>query len=50
MPLRIIFFGMMGHFSWAPLLALLDAGYDVRAVVSPTLPAGEGATFRWRVV
>ncbi|MEO7000401.1 MAG: formyltransferase family protein [Ktedonobacterales bacterium] len=47
---RIVFFGMMGGFSRAPLLALLDAGYDVRAVLTPTLmrAIGEDQPFRWR--
>src|SRR5512146_2707564 len=33
--LRVVFFGMGGVFSRAPLEALLQAGADVRAVVEP---------------
>jgi len=36
---RIIFLGMLGAFSQAPLVALLEAGMDVRAVVVPADPA-----------
>jgi methionyl-tRNA formyltransferase len=34
-PIRVLFFGMRGVFSLAPLVALLDAGVDVRAVLLP---------------
>ncbi|HET9109698.1 MAG TPA: formyltransferase family protein [Ktedonobacterales bacterium] len=48
--LRIIVFGMGGVFSRLPLEALLDAGADLRAVVTPaqaelTLAASAGAPF-----
>ena len=36
-PLRIVYFGMNGAFSGPPLAALLAAGYDVRAIVTPRL-------------
>ncbi len=41
LPMRIIFFGMVGSFSLPSLAALFDAGYDVRAVV---IPQQAGAT------
>ncbi|MFN8471536.1 MAG: formyltransferase family protein [Anaerolineae bacterium] len=44
--LRVLFFGMEGIFSRAPLAALLDAGHDILAVVVPrsyTLPGASTA-------
>src|SRR5215472_11713473 len=38
--LSILYLGMAGAFSAPPLAALLDAGFDVRAVVLPALVAG----------
>jgi methionyl-tRNA formyltransferase len=35
--LQLVFFGMMGIFSYHPLEALLEAGYQVRAIVTPQL-------------
>lgn len=35
--LQVVFFGMMGMFSYRPLEALLEAGYEVRAIVTPRL-------------
>jgi len=35
--LQLVFFGMMGMFSYHPLEALLEAGYQVRAIVTPRL-------------
>lgn len=44
--MRIIFFGMGGVFSRAPLAALLRAGVDLRAVVEPAPDAlADGAAF-----
>ena len=34
-PPRVLFLGMQGRFSYAPLLALLEAGIQVSAVVIP---------------
>jgi len=34
--LRVVYFGMIGAFSIAPLAALLDAGIEVGAVITPT--------------
>jgi methionyl-tRNA formyltransferase len=42
--LSILYFGMAGSFSAPPLAALLDAGFDVRAVVLPALDAGASNT------
>ena len=39
---RIVYCGMFGTLSRVPLAALLDVGYDVRAVVVPAAP-GEPA-------
>ncbi len=39
----MLFFGMAGQFSRAPLLALLEAGIDVRAVVMPSVARLAGA-------
>jgi len=46
--LRVVFFGMEGVFSRAPLSALLAAGIDVRAVVvpRPSLSSSGGAPYR----
>jgi methionyl-tRNA formyltransferase len=40
--LRVIFFGMTGHFSRPPLQALLAAGLEVSAVLVPATPPGRG--------
>ncbi len=37
-PPRVLFLGMQGNFSYPPLLALLDAGIEVCAVVIPAAP------------
>jgi methionyl-tRNA formyltransferase len=42
--LSILYFGMAGAFSAPPLAALLDAGFDVRAVVLPAFDAGSSGT------
>lgn len=46
--LRVVFFGMEGVFSRAPLSALLAAGVDVRAVVvpRPSISSSGGAPYR----
>lgn len=37
--IRIVYIGMLGEFSCAPLVALLDAGFDVRAVIVSAPPS-----------
>ncbi len=39
---RVLFFGMAGNFSTFPLLALLEHGIEVNAVVIPSWSAGPG--------
>jgi methionyl-tRNA formyltransferase len=43
-PLRIVYFGMNGAFSGPPLAALLAAGHDVRAIVTPQLEGAPAVT------
>jgi methionyl-tRNA formyltransferase len=40
---RVLFLGMQGYFSYAPLLALLDAGSEVCAIVMPAEQSLTGA-------
>lgn len=46
MTLRLIYFGMTGRFSVAPLKALLNAGVEVGAVITPAPPNSPAAAPR----